>query len=153
MSSATEKTFPPPKKKIQRKRSESTAGAERADLTAPADVKKINKASGSHKFLPRLCSLPQTGFDFMNHRSLLEGSASRIPRAAASRSYTGGEIHFNIYLHEYIFQKSQNVQQRRRRRRRLGGGKLGGRSSEREIVHSGKKNHCVTPGEKYCCFA
>lgn len=26
------------------------------------------------------------------------------------------------------------------------------RSSEREIVHSGKKNHCVTPGEKYCCL-
>lgn len=29
----------------------------------------------------------------------------------------------------------------------------GGGSSEREIVHSGMKNHCVTSGEKYCCFA
>lgn len=75
-------------------------------------------------------------------------------RPRSLRSYTG-KIHFNIYLHEYIFflllwrEKEGKRDHRASVEVEVGGGG----SSEREIVHSGMKNHCVTSGEKYCCFA
>lgn len=91
------------------------------------------------------------------YESLLAPQGNAIvPSSSLGRlcSYTG-KIHFNIYLHEYFspFWKEKKS----RSQNGFGGCAAGcsadGRSSEREIVHSGKKNHCVTPGEKYCCFA
>lgn len=32
-------------------------------------------------------------------------------------------------------------------------GELGGDHQKGKLCTAGKKNHCVTPGEKYCCFA
>lgn len=85
-------------------------------------------------------------------------------------SYTG-VIHFNIYLYEYfvlvffLLFFSCGVKNKVEITKQVWGGRdaqclaaewrweAWKRSSKREIVHSRKKNHCVTPGEKYCCFA
>lgn len=68
------------------------------------------------------------------------------------RSYTG-KIHFNIYLHEYFF--LQWGENHKTGVCEGGGwrGELGGDHQKGKLCTAGMKNHCVTPGEKYCCFA
>lgn len=79
------------------------------------------------------------------------GSAPCVPAA----SYTGGKF-ISIFISMNIYFSSVRGVKKREKRDHSASVEVevgGGGSSEREIVHSGMKNHCVTSGEKYCCCA
>lgn len=102
-------------------------------------------------FFRTLSPIMRNTFFFFLPQSLHRFGSGRDGGGLSSSLLMDTKIHFNIFTSMNIFFLFQ--WEIIKSKVGLPNGGSSADALEREIALSRMKNHCVTPGEKYCCFA